>query len=80
MFKLNTITPNRVMSSLNLPAALEDVSSSGGEVPSSILEKQRTVANKGGSQKIDELLRELPESLQRNEQILSEVNCLFFIF
>lgn len=61
------------MSSLNLPAALEDVSSSDGEVPSSILEKQRTVASMGGSQKIEQLLMELPESLQRNEQILTEV-------
>nr|XP_039266807.1 programmed cell death 6-interacting protein-like isoform X2 [Styela clava] len=64
---------NGVMSSLNLPAALEDASG-GDQLPPSILEKSQAVLGKGGIQAIDDLMRELPESLQRNEQILTEVS------
>ncbi|CAK8671406.1 unnamed protein product [Clavelina lepadiformis] len=65
----NTLV-NGVMSSLNLPAALEDIS--GSEVPASILEKSRTVVAKGGSAPIDQLLQELPEALARNQELLTE--------
>ena len=59
------------MSSLNLPAALEDIS--GSEIPASILEKSKIVISKGGSAPIDKLLHELPEALSRNQEILTEV-------
>jgi len=59
------------MSSLNLPAALEDVS--GSDIPASILEKSRTVIAKGGATPIDQLLTDLPDALERNQEILSEV-------
>lgn len=64
-----------VMSSLNLPAALEDASG-GDQLPPSILEKSQAVLSKGGIQAIDTLQRDLPESLERNEQILNEVDTL----
>lgn len=67
-----------VMSSLNLPAALEDVS--GSEVPASILEKSKTVISKGGAAPIDQLLQELPDSLARNQEILSEVDCTLVLY
>ena len=60
------------MSSLNLPAALEDIS--GTQIPSSILEKSRTVISKGGQQPIEQLLRELPAALARNQELLTEVS------
>ena len=64
------------MSSLNLPASLEDVNSKGGDLPASILEKSKTVVSKGGSGLIDQLLKDLPDALDRNQQILNEV-CVF---
>nr|XP_002123877.1 programmed cell death 6-interacting protein-like [Ciona intestinalis] len=67
--ELNNLV-NGVMSSFNLPAALEDMS--GSDLPPSILEKSRTVIQKGGSAPIDQLLQDLPESLNRNQQILTE--------
>jgi len=63
---------NGVMSSLNLPASLEDVNSKGGDLPASILEKSKTVVSKGGSGLIDQLLKDLPDALDRNQQILNE--------
>jgi len=63
---------NGVMSSLNLPASLEDVNSTSGSLPASIIEKSQIVCSKGGVGHIDHLLKELPESLERNQQILLE--------
>uniref|UniRef100_A0AAY4CTJ4 Programmed cell death 6-interacting protein n=1 Tax=Denticeps clupeoides TaxID=299321 RepID=A0AAY4CTJ4_9TELE len=61
---------NGVLASLNLPAALEDLS--GDSVPPSILEKSRAVASQGGLQSVETLIRELPELMQRNREILDE--------
>uniref|UniRef100_A0A673IB41 Programmed cell death 6-interacting protein-like n=1 Tax=Sinocyclocheilus rhinocerous TaxID=307959 RepID=A0A673IB41_9TELE len=61
---------NGVLASLNLPAALEDLS--GDAVPQSILEKSRAVVQQGGLQSIEQLIKDLPELLQRNREILDE--------
>lgn len=62
----------RVLASLNLPAAIEDVS--GDSVPQSILQKSKSVVEQGGIQTIDQLIKDLPELLQRNREILDEVS------
>ncbi|XP_063809242.1 programmed cell death 6-interacting protein [Pseudophryne corroboree] len=59
---------NGVLASLNLPAAIEDVS--GDSIPQSILQKSKAVIEQGGIQTIDQLIRDLPELLQRNKEIL----------
>ncbi|XP_062384801.1 programmed cell death 6-interacting protein isoform X2 [Sardina pilchardus] len=61
---------NGVLASLNLPAALEDLS--GDSVPQSILEKSRAVMAQGGLQSVEMLIKELPELLTRNREILDE--------
>uniref|UniRef100_A0A8C7Y0J9 Programmed cell death 6-interacting protein n=1 Tax=Oryzias sinensis TaxID=183150 RepID=A0A8C7Y0J9_9TELE len=61
---------NGVLASLNLPAALEDLS--GDSVPQSIVEKARSIVEKGGLQSIEQLIRDLPELLTRNREILDE--------
>ncbi|KFQ31542.1 Programmed cell death 6-interacting protein, partial [Mesitornis unicolor] len=61
---------NGVLASLNLPAAIEDVS--GDTVPQSILNKSKSVIEQGGIQTIDQLIKDLPELLQRNKEILDE--------
>lgn len=65
----------RVLASLNLPAALEDLS--GEAVPQSILEKSRALVQQGGLQSIEQLIKDLPELLTRNREILDEVICTF---
>ncbi|KAG5675004.1 hypothetical protein PVAND_004944 [Polypedilum vanderplanki] len=66
-----TQTLNAVLSSLNLPAAIE-VAAPGSSIPPSILEKANEVREKGGVQSIRTLIEELPESLTRNKEILDE--------
>lgn len=61
---------NGVLASLNLPAAIEDVS--GDTIPQSILTKSTSVIEQGGIQTVDQLIKELPELLQRNREILDE--------
>ncbi|KAL6099845.1 pdcd6ip [Pungitius sinensis] len=61
---------NGVLASLNLPAALEDLS--GDSIPQSIAEKARAVVQLGGLQSIEQLIRDLPELLTRNREILDE--------
>ncbi|KAG8442685.1 hypothetical protein GDO86_011469 [Hymenochirus boettgeri] len=61
---------NGVLASLNLPAAIEDVS--GDSIPQSILQKSKAIIQQGGIQTIDQLIRDLPELLQRNKEILEE--------
>ncbi|XP_041104212.1 programmed cell death 6-interacting protein-like isoform X2 [Polyodon spathula] len=61
---------NGVLASLNLPAAIEDLS--GDSIPQSILEKSRAIIQQGGLQSIDQLIKDLPELLQRNREILDE--------
>uniref|UniRef100_A0A663M788 Programmed cell death 6-interacting protein n=1 Tax=Athene cunicularia TaxID=194338 RepID=A0A663M788_ATHCN len=63
---------NGVLASLNLPAAIEDVS--GDTVPQSILNKSKSVIEQGGIQTVDQLIKDLPELLQRNKEILDEVS------
>ncbi|XP_068603190.1 programmed cell death 6-interacting protein [Brachionichthys hirsutus] len=61
---------NGVLASLNLPAALEDLS--GDSIPQSIAEKARSIVQQGGLQSIEQLIRDLPEFLTRNREILDE--------
>ncbi|XP_049458789.1 programmed cell death 6-interacting protein isoform X2 [Epinephelus fuscoguttatus] len=61
---------NGVLASLNLPAALEDLS--GDSIPQSIAEKARAVVQQGGLQNIEQLIKDLPELLTRNREILDE--------
>ncbi|KAG7499878.1 programmed cell death 6-interacting protein isoform X1 [Solea senegalensis] len=61
---------NGVLASLNLPAALEDLS--GDSVPQSIAEKARSIVQQGGLQSIEQLIKDLPELLTRNREILDE--------
>lgn len=66
-----TQTLNGVLSSLNLPAAIE-VNTPGSSLPPSLLEKANDLRDKGGIQSIRGLIEELPESLTRNKEILDE--------
>lgn len=66
-----TTAMNVLLSSLNLPAAIE-TSASGSVVPPSVLEKAEEMRSKGGIQSIRTLITELPESLNRNKEILDE--------
>uniref|UniRef100_A0A8C7HYV8 Programmed cell death 6-interacting protein n=1 Tax=Oncorhynchus kisutch TaxID=8019 RepID=A0A8C7HYV8_ONCKI len=61
---------NGVLASLNLPAALEDLS--GDSIPQSIVEKARAIVQQGGLLSIEQLIRDLPELLTRNREILEE--------
>lgn len=60
-----------MLASLNLPAALEDLS--GDSIPQSIAEKSRSIVQQGGLQSIEQLIKDLPELLTRNREILDEV-------
>ncbi|XP_023247874.1 programmed cell death 6-interacting protein-like isoform X2 [Copidosoma floridanum] len=61
---------NGTLASLNLPAAIEDVS--GTEVPHSLIEKAVFVNQAGGIINLEKTMNELPELLQRNKDILDE--------
>ncbi|XP_008329840.1 programmed cell death 6-interacting protein isoform X2 [Cynoglossus semilaevis] len=61
---------NGVLASLNLPAALEDLS--GDSIPQSIAEKSRSIVQHGGLQSIEQLIKDLPELLTRNREVLDE--------
>ena len=61
-----------VLASLNLPAAIEDLSGSGG-VPQSVLDKAAAVRQNGGATALTKLINDLPALLQRNREILDEV-------
>lgn len=60
-----------VLASLNLPAALEDTN--GVTVPPSLIEKSEHVQREGAITKIETMLRELPDLLKCNQEILNEV-------
>lgn len=66
----------RILASLNLPAAIEDMTSSD-TLPESIKEKSAKVKQLGGIDEITRLFNELPSLYKRNEEILNEVNCFF---
>jgi len=61
---------NELLSDMNLPAALED--NTGGGCPPSLKEKSDSVIQAGGVQYLEKLMKELPESLQRNTDLLTE--------
>ncbi|CAK9795355.1 Programmed cell death 6-interacting protein [Anthophora quadrimaculata] len=61
---------NSVLASLNLPAAIEDTS--GTELPQSVLEKAEYVKSTGGIRALENSMKELPELLQRNKELLDE--------
>ncbi|XP_065214385.1 programmed cell death 6-interacting protein-like [Planococcus citri] len=61
---------NSVLASLNLPAALEDTN--GVVVPPSVIEKSEIVMREGGVQQIEQMIRELPDLLRCNQEILDE--------
>nr|XP_003699475.1 PREDICTED: programmed cell death 6-interacting protein [Megachile rotundata] len=61
---------NSVLASLNLPAAIEDTS--GVELPQSLLEKAQYVNEAGGIRALNSSMKELPELLQRNKELLDE--------
>jgi len=60
-----------ILASLNLPAAIEDLSGGGG-VPQSVLDKAATVRQNGGAAGLTQLINDLPVLLQRNKEILDE--------
>lgn len=55
-----------------MPAALEDVKGVG--IPQSLIEKSNSIRMNGGVQKLESMIRELPELLKRNEEIINEVH------
>ncbi|XP_025081539.1 programmed cell death 6-interacting protein-like isoform X2 [Pomacea canaliculata] len=61
---------NSVLASLNLPAALEDLS--GAKVPQSVLDKAKQMQDLGGVALIESLITALPDLLTRNREILDE--------
>ncbi|XP_052804277.1 programmed cell death 6-interacting protein-like isoform X2 [Mya arenaria] len=61
---------NSVLTSLNLPAALEDAG--GDKVPQSVLDKAQQIRDMGGMQYLERLMSDLPELLTRNREILDE--------
>lgn len=56
---------------MNLPAALEDVKGVG--IPQSLVEKSNMIRMNGGVHQLETMIRELPELLKRNEEIIIEV-------
>lgn len=54
-----------------MPAALEDIKGVG--IPQSLIEKSNNVRMNGGVSKLESLIKELPELLKRNEEIINEV-------
>lgn len=63
----------RILASLNLPAALDDVTSHE-VLPESIRQKSSKVKSQGGINAVINLIAELPNIHKRNEEILDEVN------
>ncbi|XP_003694269.1 programmed cell death 6-interacting protein isoform X1 [Apis florea] len=61
---------NGVLASLNLPAAIEDTS--GTDLPQSVLEKAQHVKEIGGINALETSMKELPDLLQRNKELLDE--------
>jgi len=61
---------NGILASLNLPAAIEDLS--GSSVPPSVLDKARQLKEKGGLSAIDNMMQNLPDLLQRNQEVIDE--------
>ncbi|KAA0185408.1 hypothetical protein HAZT_HAZT000063, partial [Hyalella azteca] len=62
---------NSVLASLNLPAAVEETAA-GEQLPPSLREKSAAVVEKGGLESLERIMKELPELLQRNTELLDE--------
>lgn len=62
---------------MNLPAAIEDTSGVG--LPQSLIDKSEEMISKGGVAAIEIMINELPELVQRNQQILDEVRRWYLI-
>jgi hypothetical protein len=60
------------LASLNLPAALDDVTKQE-QCPESIREKSSKVKNSGGINDLISKMNELPSLYKRNEEIINEV-------
>ena len=75
MFYVHSYDLSSVLASLNLPAAIEDLS--GNSVPASVLEKAAELKKRGGLSAIDTMMQNLPDMLMRNEEILNEVSISF---
>ncbi|XP_044258227.1 programmed cell death 6-interacting protein [Tribolium madens] len=69
----STTTLNGILASLNLPAAIEVTDGSSG-LPPSIIEKANTVSQLGGINELEKMIRELPDALKRNQDILDETD------
>ncbi|XP_063911920.1 programmed cell death 6-interacting protein isoform X2 [Zophobas morio] len=69
----STTTLNGILASLNLPAAIE-VTDGGSALPPSILEKANVVSQLGGINELERMIRELPDALKRNQDILDETD------
>lgn len=67
-----------VLASLNLPAAIEDTS--GTEIPQSLLDKALYVRDAGGIRALEAAMKELPDLLQRNKELLDEVQIQIFLY
>ncbi len=61
---------NQLLSSMNLPAAIEDTS--GSSVPGSLVSKANLVKDAGGMSALAKLIADLPDLLTRNTEILDE--------
>lgn len=61
-----------MLASLNLPAAIEDLS--GASFPTSLLEKAQQLKRDGGVESLNKMMQDLPELLGRNREILNEVS------
>ncbi|WKX95147.1 hypothetical protein Q1695_011978 [Nippostrongylus brasiliensis] len=64
---------NGILASLNLPAALDDMTSMDA-LPESIKQKSAKVKQAGGLAELQRLFNELPTLYKRNEEILDETN------
>uniref|UniRef100_A0A7I5E8C2 BRO1 domain-containing protein n=1 Tax=Haemonchus contortus TaxID=6289 RepID=A0A7I5E8C2_HAECO len=64
---------NGILASLNLPAALDDVTSMD-TLPESIKQKSAKIKQAGGITELQRLFSELPGLYKRNEEILDETN------
>ncbi|KAL3279081.1 hypothetical protein HHI36_016595 [Cryptolaemus montrouzieri] len=71
----STQVVNGVLASLNLPASIE-ATDGGSSLPPSIIEKANAVNQLGGITELETMIKELPDLLQRNEDILNETDRL----
>ncbi|CAD6194090.1 unnamed protein product [Caenorhabditis auriculariae] len=64
---------NGILASLNLPAALDDVTSNE-TLPESIKQKSSKIKQEGGATEIQRLFSEIPSLYTRNEEIINETS------